>query len=685
MAYEEAAQQPTETSYAEKKPDIPAPREALVKVWNGRVKAAEKHFEPAFKRMRENMRLAAAGAKKEWVDGEKYVVPILVRYINQAVAKLYAKNPTAVAKRKRRLMHTVWDGRPDSLQSSMEMATMGDPMALQLVMEVAQVQQNNMMLDKMAETLELLWEYYINEQAYNYKQQIKSAVRRTKICGVSYIKLGFQRMMEPRPEVMSRIDDVTSKIAALEGILAEVADKKIDEDSAKIEELRLLLTDLQTEPEMIVREGPVFDFPRATEILIDPACRHLKSLAGARWTAQYWDMTPEEIKAVYEKDVSGQYTRYKDGEKQADDNKEEQCKARVYEIWDKRNQQVMTICDGYCDFLKEPMEPDVQLERFWPFFPIVFNEIEHEEDLYPPADVWLARHIQEEYNRTREALREHRIAAKPWWVTSGQIEEEDRKKIGNHAAHEVVVAPSLTTGQKVEDLIQAGPTASIDPNLYEVEMHFVDIQRVLGVQEAQIGGVAGGTATESAIANESTDTSNADNVDDLDDVLTEVAKSAGQLMLLNIAKETVIEIVGPGAVWPDLAQTRSEIVKDLYLEIKAGSSGRPNQAAELAKLERAIPLIIQIPGVNPLALQTRYMNLLDIPLDEVIAEGMPSITAMNALISKMGTGMGGEPTGDSQTDPNQQGAEGGNNAPGPQQNENESGPQPAFPAPTPPV
>jgi hypothetical protein len=127
--------------------------------------------------------------------------------------------------------------------------------------------------------------------------------------------------------------------------------------------------------------------------------------------------------------------------------------------------------------------------------------------------------------------------------------------------------------------------------------------------------------------------------------------------------------------------TREQINKDLMLEIKAGSSGRPNAAAEAAKLERVTPMLVQLPGINPEPLARKYGAIVDIPIDELYIEGIPSITAMNAAMSKTAGGPSGtQPgTGDPATDPGAQGGEGGDNAPAPAQGN--EGAQPAYPAP----
>lgn len=665
--------------------EVSESRAALVAQWNDRIREAKKHWEKVTKAMRTSQDFAMYGADKKWRESGAYTVPILPRYINQTVSQLYAKNPKAIFKRRQRLQYKLWDGRSDSLKAAMDMAQMGEPSSMELIQEVLAVRQRNLMLDRMGQTLQFLFEYYLGEQGRNYKQQIKSAVRRVKTCKVAWIKLGYQRMLEPRPEASAQIEDVTSKIANIEATLAEVSEGEIDDDSPKLEELKLNLADLQRDQFIVAREGIVLDFPKADQIIVDPECTHLKSLTGAGWVAHEFELTPEGVEKIWKVDIGTDFKAYDKSGKPAKPGGNEGSRARVYEVFDKENLQTFVVCEGHKDFIKEPATPDVYMERFWPVFPIVFNEVEHYDEIYPLSDVEQAKDIQNEYNRSREALREHRIAARPYWVEGGGMEDEEKKKLSNHASHEVVSVPTLGTERKIEDVLQRGPTAPIDPNLYELESHFTDLMRVIGYQEAQLGGVSGSTATESSIAQQAQTAAQGDNIDDLDEVLTELARAAGQVLLLNVDKQTVLEIVGEGAVWPDSPESREEAAKELYLEVEAGSSGRPNKAAELANMERAVPMLQMLPGVNPTPIAKKYLDLLDIDVEDAISENVPSITAINAIVSKMGAAPGAAggaaPTGDAQTDPNAQAAAGAQNAPGTQPIA--PGPQPAYTAPSP--
>lgn len=663
-------------------------RAHLVTFWRERIRKSKAHFNEAFKWMRRSQQIAAEGDDEKWVKEEKYVAPVLVRHVNYVVDKLYARNPTASAQPKRKLRYELWDGTSQSATMAMQMAQPqptgivgpngmpvvipGDPMAKQIVEEIKQVQAQIEMEEKLGETLEILWDYFTSEQRHNFKKRLKKLVRRTKINGIAFVKIDFQRALQPRPDVAAEIDDITSKLASAEEIIGRGQMGMLAPEDPEVEQLKLTLEDLESQPEQIVREGVVFAFPRSTAIIVDIATEDLETFAGCDWLAIEYEMTPEKIKSIYDKDVSTQFRAYRDRTKD-----ENTGKARVYEIWDRKNRQVSTICEGYPDFLREPASPIMTLDRFYPIFSLVFNGIEHEEKLYPPSDVYLARHAQRTYNTAREGLDEHREANRPFYVgASGVLEEKDQRKLAEHASFEYIeLNVAMTDNFDIGRLVQRGPSIPIDPNMYEVNPMFEDIQRTVGSQEANFGGATGATATESTIAEGSQSAGLASNVDSLDDLLSDLAQAFSHIALMELDVETVKDIVGPGAVWPDAPPTREQVSKDLTLTVKAGSSGRPNRAAELANMERGMPFIVQFPNLNPTPVLKKYLELLDIDVEGAIAEGAKSITAQNAIAG----GGGGQPgTGDPATDPDAQGPEGANNAP--QGAGGAPGPQGVFPA-----
>ncbi len=660
----------------------PGVKETVSK-WQKKVLAAKKFFEKDFKRMREDMKVTKKGGSDEWVDAGNYTIPIIGRFINQSVSGLYAKNPTAIVEKRKTLDYTLWDGKPETALAAIQGLMAGDMSQLPLVQDIEQGRQQYEMLMKIAQTLEILFDYYANEQKPRLKPLMKSMVRRAKTCSVGYLMLGFQREYgELSPDETATLDDAREKLAEFQRRMDDLVDDAMDsaDCESQIYELQTLIADLENQQNRLLREGPKFMFPRSTEIIVDPQCTQLMGFIGAGWIAREFHKTPDAVQKIYKVDLKKSYTPYREHGKgemadyhrqagETDEGKDKAGMVCIWEVYNKDLEQTFTICDGYPGYLVEPKEPDYYMEGFWPVFAITFNDTEDEEGLYPFSDAHQMKHTQAEYNRSREYRRLHREANKPKYAAvKGRLTEADKNLLSNAPAHAVIEFESLGQGEKIGDLVQRFESVPIDPALYETNSEMEDILRTVGAQEADIGGTSGGTATESSIAASSSATTNASNVDDLDEFLTDVFGALGQLLLMELSSETVKEIAGIGAVWPEM--DRESVVKQLNLKTRAGSSGRPNKGAELANMERGMPYLLQLPGINPYPLAHRYADLLEIDLDDIVREGMPSIQAINAQVGRATQGMGGP------NDPNAQGNQGATNQPSTQPNE--PGAQPSF-------
>jgi hypothetical protein len=647
--------------------DASQARQNLVTELLDRVKTGKADHKDAFKRMKRDMDLVFYGYDpQEWSE-DKYAVNLAQRHVQQRTAALYAKNPRCVAKRRQRMMYTLWDGSPQMLEDARAVRQMAEqemqpiPGAVAMMLsEYDAVEEENRQLEKISKTLEILFHYFMQESQPTFKSQMKALVRRMLTTGVGYVKLGFQREMQRRPEISARLNDAVARFDHLERLAKEVKEGDVNEASAEMEELMLSMKSLSEEPQVILREGLMFDFPDSTAIIVDPRCKQLRGFIGARWIAHQMFFSPDEVKEIYGKEVKDNYIGYEvkgrshdssrsgmtsleDGEKK-ESNEGMVC---VYEIYDKPSGMVYTVAEGFKDFLKEPAEPELKLETFWPVFALVCNEVEHDKEIYPPSDVHLIRSMVAEYNRAREGLREHRRANRPTYVTpAGALEEEDKQKLASRPAHAVVTLQGMQVGQKPEDLVAPLKTTGIDPNLYEVRTVFDDVQLAVGAQEANFGGTAGATATETSVAESSRMSALGAQVDELDSFMSEVARAAGAILFQQMSAEQVKKIAGPGAVWPEL--TAQEIADEVALEIEAGSTGKPNQAAELRNLERVLPYIIQIPGINPTWLAKEVLKRMDdkLDLDAALADGTQSIVAQNGMTdANAAAGMGQGPAG----------------------------------------
>lgn len=697
---------------------IPEDEIALVQKIVSEIENDCKKHDPAFKRMREDMQLATHGADKDWAKGGNYIGNIIGRHVKQKTAALYAKNPKIVARRRETLDFAIWDENPDGLlmaQQTIQQAQMmqmaapaaidpltGQPVqapmdpqmmqavqqATELMADVQQGMHRRQTLTKLGKTLEILFAHSMRDQKpLDFKMGMKKLVRRTCTTGVGYVKLAFAREYGPQPVIEDRLSDVRSRIAHLERLAAEAQEGEIDVISAEMAELNASAAALQQEELVVVKEGLVFDYPQSTRVIPDRNCYSLVGFLGARHLTLEYLYTPDEVKEMFpDVNLDRGYTPYSAtwvAEGGEDDGsparrrkgKTEDGLVRVFEYFDKPSGLVYYVADGYPGLLRPAAPPDVFVEDYWPVYALTFNEVENEDELFPPSDARLMLHQQREINRSRQGQREHREAARPRFASAkGTLDEDDKRRLGTAKPFDVVEL-NMSPDGKIGDMLQPIPIPGVDPNLYATEVIFQDMQLVVGSQQATLGGIAKATATESAIAANSMAASDGSSVDDLDNFLTMVAKAAGQILLREMSPERVMEVVGPGAFWPPM--TLDQIADQIFLEIEAGSSGKPNAATEIQNLQQLLPFLLQMPGIQPMWLAKEVLRRMDDRLDltEAIAAGIPSIAMQNQMAQPNMVSPGGP-----QDNPDAQGAagpEGASNVPaGPA--EEQAGSDPAF-------
>ncbi|MDM8849065.1 hypothetical protein, partial [Klebsiella pneumoniae] len=110
--------------------------------------------------------------------------------------------------------------------------------------------------------------------------------------------------------------------------------------------------------------------------------------------------------------------------------------------------------------------------------------------------------------------------------------------------------------------------------------------------------------------------------------------------------------------------TNQEIAEEIDLEVEAGSTGKPNKAIEVDNWSKLLPMVMQIPGVDPVWLVKETLRRMDDRLDlsEAVAAGIPSIAAQN-MMSRQALPPPGAAVGASPNSPDQQGPQGASNAP----------------------
>jgi hypothetical protein len=607
--------------------DPPKIVENATTAWLRRIHDAEKTFKTVYQRMDDNMRFAAG---EQWVGqqgpgGERYMSNMTLRTVNRKTADLYARNPKAVARLRKHRYHQIWSGDVEELVDAIMRATM-DPMDVEARAIVEDYEQGNQikeMLEKVAETLELFYDIQVDMQEPEFKLQMKQLVRRVITCGVAFAKPTFVRESEELPLASTQQGDVSTRTKLLTARLSQLMNGDFDADDPKAEEAQRLAASLEQQPwqyKPTTEERLVIDFPTSDSIIVDPRCRLLRGFVGARWVAQKFVLPIDEVNSYFGLVLEKRDFKAEELETRmvSDEVLEELFDVVVYELWDKTTRTVAYAAKGYSDWLKAPEAVYPSLRRFWPYVTLAFNDVEMTSVapslIYPPSDVELMKSPQREWNRTRNSLKLHRTANRPKYISTVPLTEEDKLRIQYADEQAVIELLGLPAGTDASKVLVALETKPIDPLLYNTDPLQQDMLMAVGMSSENMGPIQpNGTATQATISEQSRLAQTSSNADDVDDFLSDLAKLSGELLLLEASEETVKALVGPGAVWPPLAD-RAVFASEVFLEIEAASSGRPNKSLEVANFERMAPLLLQA-GANPRFLVEEGIKRLDDQLD----------------------------------------------------------------------
>ena len=167
--------------------DTPEPdqkRSALVSQIIEDVKTAKAFWKKSFDKMQADMRFAGGDQwKTETIipvidpdpyitkDDPRYVANITLRHVQQKVAALYARNPKVKAKRRKKITSKVWDGTQAQVMAAMQLLQQNpmNPKAMQIITDFNTSLEYNQLMDKVAQTTEILYEYQVSEQDYPFK------------------------------------------------------------------------------------------------------------------------------------------------------------------------------------------------------------------------------------------------------------------------------------------------------------------------------------------------------------------------------------------------------------------------------------------------------------------------------------------------------------------------------------
>jgi len=425
------------------------------------------------------------------------------------------------------------------------------------------------------------------------KKRAKAAVGSTMTTSIAWGKLTYQREFQKDPIIQGRMNDIQENIARIRSLIADCEDEQGRGDhEAEQEELKHQMEALQQQVEIAVGEGLALDILPTEDVVLDPDIKSPDNYVDAKWIAfGYWyqedsykDMFGHEADkeaSVFASDASDN----PDGKKSSDDDKKKN-KYRVWEVWHKQSNTVYTICEGAKKYAREPYHPNNVGEQWYPSFPLVFNPLDGSFEAL--SDVELLKELQDEYNATRTQFAEHRALTKPHYITDvGTSEAEIRQKEVAGIGEIILVDAN---GRPLKEVFQAAEQLPIDPALYDNSHIRDEFEMISGAGDAASGNVRRAkTLGEAEIMENALSSRTNERQDIIEDWIVDMAQYAAEILLQVLTPQQVQRIAGRKASWPELR--KEEIFDLVQIEIRAGSTGKPNKAREQEQWVKFLPEI----------------------------------------------------------------------------------------------
>jgi len=448
--------------------------------------------------------------------------------------------------------------------------------------------------------------------------------------GIGWIKAAWHNRTERDPLIEQQIADLQDNIQRIQRMEADMAKGDSPDPDALRAAYEQQLLGLEGQVETVLSRGLFIDFVRAEDIQVSTDVASLKHYLNSPWIAHRSFITLEKAKEQFP-DVAddltsaSQYfpvkvedqtspsanpldrTTSDDAEafRSGSSAKNESTASYlcVWELWNRVSNVVITVAEGLNKYLRAPYTPGEATSRFYPFFQ--FAPIWVDGQRHPQSLPGRTRSLLDEYNRIRTNYREHRKRAIPkMGFDAGAVEPDEARKMEVGAIGEMVGLN--LQGQNPNGVLFPIQYNQIDPALYDTAVIRAELEMQWGIQEALSSSISTAkTATEAEIQQHGTESRLGYIRDCLENVFTDLAQYTAEISLQELPAEEAAVIAGPEAFWPQ-SMGVDDLQSLVEVEIRAGSSGKPNTSARmqqwaqmLPQLGQAIPAIGQFLGSQP--------------------------------------------------------------------------------------
>lgn len=460
----------------------------------------------------------------------------------------------------------------------------------------------------MVETLQIVVSRLLKKAGM--KKAAKKLVRQAMTVGIGWLSVGLQTRTPKDSQVQTQINDLKQQIDNCTALQSKMAEDSTDycEQATLLAQYNANMTALQEKMERAISYGLVLEVLDPNDVIVSPECGMLEDYLRAPWITKRFYKTELQIRALTKWDEKTEgnplksAARYcqrprgdaKDGTTmewvKIGDDKAESVDGffLLEEMWHLDDGVIYTLIDGVKDrYAIAPFAPR-QSSRFYDVFQLAFHHIDG--DRHPQSDVKLMKRLQDEYGRARSNWAEHRKRSIPGTIVdAAQVNETEMRKLTEGTVSEFT-AINFNGTDDIRKVFANKQYPQVDPALYDTDPILRDIEKVSGAQEALQSSIGvEKTATEAEIQSNGFGARIGTRKDATEELITDVAIHVSEISLQVVPEDFVLRLAGPQAVWPALSI--DDIMYGFDIEVRGGSTGKPNFAAQQKAWATMLPLI----------------------------------------------------------------------------------------------
>jgi hypothetical protein len=581
----------------------------LVKALQAEYEAARDFDKPARMTYASDRKYAAGLSDPSWASDAN----LIGSFIDIMTSFLYAQNPDVSCKPAEKVKPLQDPNAPP--QQQQQSANDQDAQAFAQTMEL--------MISK-------LW------HLAKMKRGVRRQVRSVLSIGIGWSKGLMWSRKRPQPQVEKALYDAEQQTMALQAAVAELKDTNSDPNDLVLQQEKItnLIGDLRSKLLKNTEAGLNYDFVRAEDMQVSLDVSNVMDYRDADWMSEdiyiprtalrtrFPVLEEEDVQRAivyYQKNIpanaKGDVLQAATGEEAADGNYSKTAPslvmsgakptefAKVVEFWDRRDGHVKTFVDGMDRWAVEPYIPPQASNRFYPYFGLAFFEVDGHR--HPQSLSWRLRKLQDEYAACRSNQRLTRERSIPGLIfNSGLMSPEDAKKLEVSVIAEMVGLKLTDINMPIQNAVMVKPLPTIDVRLWDTSVIRQDMESLSGVQEAlqQTVSQQPKTATEAQIQQTGFASRTSADRDSLEDMLTDLAEYTAETAIQEIPGPVAQRIAGGNAFWP-YGMDVQDVLTMVDVDITAGTTGKPNLAADKANWATILPLlqklIVQIRQVQP--------------------------------------------------------------------------------------